>query len=94
MTQSKVVEAAGDVHHHVTNRVFPVTHFVFHDATPLHATHRVFDPHFLARNSTIGVFLLRCQFTATRLLRWLLDDDVRHGKSLVPHILIEYTAGG
>ena len=86
--QSKIMQPAGNFHHQVTDRVFPVADFVLDDATALHTTHRVLNPYFLARNTLIICFLCVGQFTTARFLDRLLDHDTRDGKTLKPHILI------
>ncbi len=88
ITQSKIMQPAGNFHNHVTDRVFPVADFVLDDATALHTTHRVLNPHFLARNALIIYLLCVVYFTTARFLDRLLDHDTRDGKTLKPHILI------
>lgn len=88
ITQSKIMQAAGDVHHQVAERGPPVADFLLDDATALHTAHRVLNPHFLARNPTIVCFLCIGQFTTARFLGRLLDHDTSDGKALKPHILI------
>ncbi len=93
ITQSKIMQPAGNFHNQVTDRVFPVADFVLDDATALHTTHRVLDPHFLARDALVGRFLGISQVPATRFLGGLCNRDVRDGKSLKPHVLIQHTVG-
>ena len=88
ITQPKIMQAAGDVHHHVTDGGLPIADFLLDYATALHTAHRVLNPHFLARNPTILCFLCIGQFTTPRFLGRLLDHDTRDGKALKPHILI------
>jgi hypothetical protein len=92
VSQAEIMQSTGNFHHHITDHVLPVADFVFDDAAALHAAHRVLNPHFLARNALILCFLRIRQFTATRFLRWLLDDDVRYGKALKSHVLIQDTS--
>ncbi len=86
--QAQIMQAAGDVHHHVADRGLPVADFLLDDATALHTAHRVLNPHFLARNAPIFCFLCVGQFTTARFLGRLLDHDTRDAKALKPHILI------
>lgn len=92
MTQSQVMQPAGDRHHQVAEGRVPVAHLVLHDPTALHTAHRMLDAHFLARHTMIRSLLLNCQLSATRFLCWLLNDDVFNHKSLKSHVLIEDTS--
>ncbi len=92
VTQPEVMQPAGNFHHHVAERALPVADLVFDDAAALHAAHRVLNPHFLAGNALIIYFLCIGQFTTTRFLRWLLNNDVCYGKALKSHVLIQDTS--
>jgi hypothetical protein len=48
----------------------------------------MFYPHLDARDAPVLFFLLRRQFTATRLFGWLQDLYILHMKSLKSHVLI------
>ena len=89
--QTEIMQPAGDFHHHVPDTVLPVADFVLHDAAPLHAAHRMLNPHFFACNTTVLFFLRHGEFPSPWLLRWLPDRHRRDRKSLKPHVLIEDT---
>ncbi len=91
VAQSEIMQATGDFHHYVADRVLPVAHFLLDNATALHTAHRMLNPHLLARNPTIIFLLLRCQFATAWFLCRLLHTDVRYCKSLKSHILIQDT---
>jgi hypothetical protein len=91
--QTKIMQATRDFHHHVPDTVLPVAEFVLHDATALHAAHRMLNPHFFACNTTVLFFLLHGAFPSTWLLRWLSYRHRRDRKPLKPHVLIEDTVG-
>ena len=93
ITQSQIMQAAGDVHHQVADRGLPVADFLLDDATALHTAHRVLNPHVLARNASILCFLCVGQFTTARFLGRLLDHDPRDGKAVKAHILREHASG-
>ncbi len=88
VTQSKIMQAAGNLHHHVADRGLPVADFLLDDPTALHPAHRMLDPYFLARNPMLVCLLCISEFTTARLLGRLLDQDAHDGKALKPHILI------
>ncbi len=92
MTQSQVVQPAGDYHHYIADTVLPVAHSVLDDPAALHAGHRVLDPHFLARNTLVLGFLRIGEFATTWLLGRLLYLDTRDGKSLEAPILVQHAA--
>ncbi len=89
VAQAQIMQPAGDFHDQVTDRGLPVADFVLDDAAPLHTAHRVLNPHFLARDALVVRFLVIGQVTSTRFLGWLLNRDVRDGKPLKPHVLIQ-----
>lgn len=91
MTQSQIMQSAGDGHHQVAEVRLPVAQLVFDDPAALHAAHRVLDPHLFARYATIFFFLLLGQLTTTRLLPGLLNLHLLRGKSLKSPILVEHT---
>jgi hypothetical protein len=93
MTQSKIMQPAGERHHQVAEGRLPGAQLVLHDPTALHTAHRMLDPHLLARHTMILLFLLRRQLSTTGFLCWLLNAHVLKGKSLKSHVLVEYTSG-
>lgn len=92
MTQSQVMQPAGDRHHQVAEGHLPVAQLLLDDPTALDTTHRVLDAHLLARYPTILFFLLWCQLSTTWLLGWLLDHDRLRCEALKSHVLIQHAS--
>lgn len=87
--QSQIVQPSGNGHHRITDDVSPVAEFVLDDAAALHAPDRVLNPHLLAGNAAVFVFLFSRQLPTTRFLGRLLDHDVDDREPLKAHILIQ-----
>lgn len=83
------MQPSGNRHQHVTDGISPVAEFVLDDAAALHAPDRVLNPHPLAGNAAVFVFLFSRQLPTTRLLGGLLDHDVDDRETLKAHILIQ-----
>ena len=93
MTQPKVVQATGDRHDEVPDPVLPIPHLLLHDPAALDTGHRVFDPHFLARDALVLGFLRVRELATTWFLGRLLDVNASNGKALAAHVLIYHAAG-
>ncbi len=91
IAQAKIMQPAGNFHHHVTDAVLPVADFVLHDPAALHPTDRMLNPHFLACNAAVLFFLFQREVATTGLLHWLAHRHRRDSKSLKPPVLIERT---
>ena len=93
MTYSQIMQPAGERHHKVSHCRLPIAHLLFDDPAALHTAHRLLNPHLLARYPMILCILLNCQFSTTRFLCWLLDQDVLNCKSLKSYVLVQHTSG-
>jgi hypothetical protein len=80
-------------HHGITNAILQETDFVFHNPIAFHPTNGVFNADSDGGNTTIGRFLRRGEFPATRCFLRLEDRDAWQEKSLKALILIQATAG-
>ena len=81
-------------HHGITNAILQEADFVFHNPVAFHSANGVFNTDSDGGNTTIGGFLRRSEFPATRFLLRLDNRDVGQDESLEAHILIEITSGG
>lgn len=72
----------------------PQAQRVFDDPTPLHATNDMFDPHADAGNPLILGALVQRERPTTWLFHRLCNPNIRHGKTLKAHILIQAAVGG
>jgi hypothetical protein len=80
-------------HYGITNTILQEADFVFHNPVALHPANGVFNTDSDGGNTTIGGFLRRHEFPATRFLFGLDNRDVGQDESLEAQILIEITSG-
>jgi hypothetical protein len=81
-------------HYGITNAILQEADFVFHNPVAFHPANDVFNTDSDGGNPTIGGFLRRGEFPATRFLFRLDNGDVGQDESLEAHILIEITSVG
>src|SRR6266498_1616391 len=80
-------------HHGITNTILQETDYIFHNPITFHPTNGVFNADSDGGDTTIGRFLRRSEFPATRCFLRLEDRDARQDKALEALILIQATAG-
>src|SRR6266536_707052 len=80
-------------HHGITNTILQETDYIFHNPITFHPTNGVFNADSDGGDTTIGRFLRRSEFHATRCFLRLEDRDARQDKALEALILIQATAG-
>jgi hypothetical protein len=80
-------------HHGIPNAILQETDCIFHHPIAFHPTNGVFNADSNGGNTTIGRWLRRREFPATRCFLRLDDRDARQKKSLEALILIQATAG-
>jgi hypothetical protein len=80
-------------HHGITKAILQETDVVFHNPIAFHSTHGVFNADSDGGDPTIGRFLKRRAFPATRGFLRLEDRDARQDKTLEALILIQASAG-
>jgi hypothetical protein len=88
------MQATARFHNGVTNPVLQEVDFVFHNPIAFHPTNGMFNSDADGGDATIGRFLRRGEFSATRFLLGLDHRDASQDESLEAHILVETTAGG
>jgi hypothetical protein len=81
------------LHNGITNAILQEADFIFHYPVAFHSANGVFNTDADGGNTTIGGFLRRGEFPATRFLFRLDHRDVGQDESLEAHILIEITSG-
>jgi len=86
------MQPAADFCHHIANTILKHADRVFDDATALHATIHMFDPHSTPRNLLIFGLLFFGQTATARFLRRHDDFDPIQAKAHKPEILHQSTA--
>ena len=86
------MQSTADFCHHIANTVLKHADRVFGDATALHATIYMFDPHPTPRNLLIFSLLFFGQTATSRLFRRHDDFDPIQAKAHKPEILHQSTA--
>ena len=87
------MQATTCFHDGITNTILQETDFIFHHPIAFHPTNGVFHADSDGGYTTIGRFLKRSKFPATRGFLRLEDCDARQEKPLEALILIQGTAG-
>jgi hypothetical protein len=88
------MQATARFHDSVTNAILQEADLVFHDPVAFHPANGMFNPDADGRDSTIGRFLRRGEFTPTGLFLGLDNGDSSEDESLESQILIETTPSG
>jgi hypothetical protein len=91
--EAKVMQPTTRFHHGIPNAILQEADLIFHHSVAFHPTKDVCDADSDGENTTIGDFLRRGEFPATRFLFEVNNRDVGQDESLEAHILIEITSG-